>query len=198
MEDIFKKYRVGIKSSIGPTYRKLLYDIVIATKPKNVLEIGSRGGYSTSAFLEALNQGADFHLTACDPKPSRKIHERVFNRCQRLDRVNWQQEYAQKIISPEFDLVFADGDHSTKGVFEEIRLLIESDIETIIAHDTWIDIPKFQGAWLYRYMFSHNEDYYYIDDNKRRQDDYYQGCGISYMTRSKKLFEIVKPLFHNL
>jgi len=194
----FTKYRVGIKSSIGPVYRQLIYDILMATKPKRCLEIGCCNGYSTSAFLEALNQGADFHFTTCDPKPSRKIHANVLAHCTRLDKVQLIQKPSLEIISPEFDFIFVDGDHSLYGCFAEIRMLLKAGTETILAHDTWIDIERFQGPWLYRFIFSNHRGFYYTDDNKVRSCDYYKGCGLSYMTKNERLFQVVEPMFKTL
>jgi len=117
--------------SVGPEMRMVLYHILKLGLHSNVLEIGSYNGYSTAAFLAALDHGANFSLTVCDIdiKPQvRKMAER--------HPVTFLQARSEEIIDGKYDLIFVDGDHSLPAVSREIMLLLHHKVKTIIAHDT--------------------------------------------------------------
>jgi len=51
---------------VGPTFGKLIYDLMISDCFSNVLEIGCFAGYSTHSFISALKDGAKFNFSICD------------------------------------------------------------------------------------------------------------------------------------
>ena len=100
-----------------------------------------------------------------------------------------------------------DGDHSISTVGQEIKLLLECETKSILAHDTFIDSilryqqdPKWTGAVLLRQVFSSHKDYWAI--HSASYNDTGQGgrgnfgkLGMSFFTRSEEIYEATKPLF---
>ena len=190
------KYQVSSRSSIGKTYRNLLFDILMNCKFKNVLEIGCLRGYSSCAFFEALNQGADFNYTICDPAP--RMDVKLFDLCRKKDSINLIKKPSLEIIEPGYDFIFIDGDHSINYVPLELMRLVDVNAETMLAHDTYIENPKYKGPPLYRYFFSKHKEYYYVDHSTFRPNEEKEICGISFFTKNKETFNLVKPLFEKL
>ena len=197
MPDIFEHYVVSTRSSIGPRYRQLLFDILMANPFKNVLEIGCLRGYSSCAFIEAINRGRDFDYTICDPAP-RGTFADVLNKCTAMDRVHLVQKLSVDCIQPGYDFIFVAGDHSLQYVPKEIARLLEVNFESVLAHDTYIEIPRYFGAHQYRHIFEKHPDYFYIDDGSWDPSSEQQRCGVSFFTRRSDVFERVKELFGRL
>lgn len=191
-----EKYNVSSRSSIGKTYRQLLFSILTNCNFKNVLEIGCLRGYSSCAFIEALNQGCDFKYTICDPKPLMDM--KLLDLCQKRSNITFLKKPSLEVISSEYDFIFVDGDHSIQYVPRELMLLIDIGAETILAHDTYIKNPKYQGPPLYRYCFSRHKDFYYVDDSTFKPEEERELCGISFFTKKSDIFHKVYPLFTNL
>jgi len=191
---------LSARSSIGPTYRKLLYEILMEGRFKNVLEIGCLRGYSSVAFLQALDDGAEFHLSLVDPHPHLSLMPLV-DKCKRQDRIRLHRARSIDVISEEFDFLFIDGDHTVAGVGAELLRILECQIESMVAHDIWIEHPKhpeYRGAHLYRHVFCNHRDYLYIDDREMRSTDPYKGCGLAFFTREVELYRKIAPLFSGL
>lgn len=193
MPDLFAEYRISAKSSIGPRYRRLLFDMLLACDFRHVLEIGCLRGYSTCAFLEALKRGASFSYTICDIEPRPGFTE-LIGSCAGIGAINLVRQPSLEAIGPEFDFVFVDGDHSIAYVRREIARLLEVHTPTILAHDTYIEDPRYAGAHLYRHTFSRHPDFFYIDDDTWMPGEQ-QRCGLSLCTRSREVFDRVAPLF---
>lgn len=192
-----EKYNISSRSSIGKTYRQLLYNILVSCDFKNVLEIGCLRGYSSCAFIEALNQGCDFQYTICDPHPL--MDTKLLDLCQKRSNINLILKPSLEVIKPGYDFIFIDGDHSHKYIPLELMLLLDVEAETMLAHDTYIKNPKYLGPPLYRYCFSRHKDYHYVDDSKfRPEDGERELCGLSFFTKSTSIFGKVCPLFDNI
>jgi predicted O-methyltransferase YrrM len=191
-----KKYNISSKSSIGKTYRQLLFKILTNCNFNNVLEIGCLRGYSSCAFIEALNCGCDFCYTICDPMP--RMDMKLLDMCKKRSNITFLQKPSLEVIKPGFDFIFVDGDHSVKYIPQELRLLIDSGAETVLAHDTYIQNPKYQGPPLYRYCFSRHKDFYYIEDNTFRPSEERELCGLSFFTKKTDVFNKVQPLFKEI
>jgi predicted O-methyltransferase YrrM len=205
---MFEKYdfsdgrsQISRRSAIGSTYRKLLYEILISGKFSNVLEVGCLRGYSSIAFLQALDDGASFEYSNVDPHPKTSEINALIERCQQKEKVRILKQRSKDVISAQYDFIFLDGDHTAEGIGPELLQILDSRITTMVAHDIWIahpEHPEYSGARLYRHVFTNHRDYYYIDDNARREEDYFQGCGLAFFTRDLMLFRRVAPYFDAL
>jgi hypothetical protein len=121
--------------SMDARHINMLYNILINGDFKNVLEIGSFHGASTTAFVEAMKIKSDLNVSICDivvHPPLRTLLES----CQTKERVRFYNTYSKNVINGSYDLIFVDGDHTFNTVKEEVDLLLKHNVETILAHDT--------------------------------------------------------------
>jgi hypothetical protein len=184
--------KMNFKYSVGPTYGKLIYDIMMLDLHKDVLEIGCLYGYSTSSFIQSLNDGAEFNFTVCDINISSQVNSMIKS-CRK--GVSVAQRQSKSVINPSFDFIFIDGNHSLRVVGEELRLVLKSKTKTILAHDTYI--KDFKGAVLLRKTLQSHDDYFYLDYHRKlpRNNTHY---GISFATRDEDIYKKVKLLFYRL
>lgn len=187
------KYTLSTRSSVGPVYRQLLYDILMIGKFNNVLEIGCLRGYSSTAFCAALDDGCDFQYTICDPWP--RTDFKFLDVCTKRGNIQTDKRLSLDVIQPGFDFIFIDGDHRMKYIAFELIRLVDVGAETMLAHDTHITDPRYSGAPLYRYFFSKNRDFYYVDDDTYSPEHHEVLCGLSFFTKKLDLFAKVEPLF---
>jgi hypothetical protein len=99
-----------------------------------VVEIGCGRGASTSAFVEALNTGADFQLHVVDPSP-RPEFNRVIALCSKIENIVVHQMRSENFRLPACDLWFIDGDHGWPAVADCMNALV-SKARVIAMHDT--------------------------------------------------------------
>lgn len=125
---------------------------------RKVLEIGSFRGYSTQAFLDALDCGAIDELHLCEPNPTPELWRLI-----RGKRVTLHRYPSVEVLAEirDYDLVFVDGDHSEVNVRAEAELLIDMGC-AVFAHDTAMAGP----AALKAAMQHHG--YRVLEDNVQR------------------------------
>ena len=101
----------------------------------NCMEIGVRGGVSTSALLYGLEEHGG-HLWSVD-----------INQCQGFEHPNWtfiqadstkEQERINALIPAELELLFVDGDHTYEGALSDL-LSFGHRAKKILIHD--VDCP---------------------------------------------------------
>jgi hypothetical protein len=161
---------------------------------KNVLEIGCLNGYSTSAFITALKNRAEFDFTICDKRMDRDVIRLAKSSPK---EVSIKECRSVEVIDPSFDFIFVDGDHTISSVGPEIKLLLESETKSILAHDTFIThVSKFWGAVLLRQVFSNHRDYWTVQDHST--NEHFRRLGLSFFTRDEEIHKAVKPLFENI
>lgn len=114
-----------------------LIDLILATQPKTVLEIGSDRGVSTECFLLLCD-----HVTAVDPweDDHYKPHYQEFlKRCgkyKNLTVLRARSPDALEQFKPRsFDLVYIDGDHEVEGVMKDIWAAKRVAKKWIAGHD---------------------------------------------------------------
>ncbi|HLV41995.1 MAG TPA: class I SAM-dependent methyltransferase [Brumimicrobium sp.] len=125
-------------SGSNDKYGKLLYRLVAYYKPQHVLELGTSLGLGTFMLaaghedvsvttVEGCHETYDFARRGF---PSSQHHKVKFVNSSFTNYLKAKDE------SPIFDLVFIDGDHQSKSLFEQLELL-ENHIhdETIIVLD---------------------------------------------------------------
>ena len=97
---------------IGPLVGRLLAQLTIATKAKQILELGSGYGYSAYWFSKALDPRGKVICTDGDPKNRERALE-FFRRGGVLDKINFRVGDALSIIDEvegEFDIILNDID----------------------------------------------------------------------------------------
>ena len=65
---------------------EIIYEFLMANDFKRVAEIGSYSGFSTAAFIEALNQGKDFKFHISEIVPTRQL-KALISLCKKPDNV---------------------------------------------------------------------------------------------------------------
>lgn len=127
---------------------KMLYATIRATKPKNILEIGTYDGCSTNHILLAAEnnskEGFDCSVTTVDINDyvkDKKLHDFP------LDRVmQGSLQYLQS--NNHFDFIMQDGDHTPAYVDQELKIFATlPNLKTVWSHDYYLRgtlIPTFE------------------------------------------------------
>jgi len=98
--------------NVSPEEGKLLHVLLLAIQAKQVLEIGSLGGYSGVWLARALPPGGELTTIEKDPKHA-KIAREAFDMARLHGRVRLIEGSALDILPtlhPGFDVVFLDAD----------------------------------------------------------------------------------------
>lgn len=143
----------GHRWAIDARHRDWLRAELMTGKHRRVLEIGSCHGYSTTAFLDALKAGAVDEVHLCEPSPTPELlaliegKPVILHRCRSVDLL---------AKDCRWDLVFIDGDHSTRTVTKEAELLIVARVPAVFAHDTAAAgrYPRCEGPAILRDAFT--------------------------------------------
>lgn len=173
-------------------HRLFLYRLVSLGLFKNVLEVGCYRGSSTSAYLQALNDGAEFNLTLCDTN----FHPVLVNAISRCGKQPVMRATdSLQAINGEFDLIVLDGDHRIGQVSRELGLFLFHQMQTIVAHDTnSSNIPGCEGTVFLGNVLKGHSEYAYLEDKLSREGEYTER-GLLIATRKKEVFEAVKPIW---
>lgn len=110
-----------------------LHAVLMSGRFRRVLEIGSYHGYSTTAFLAALEAGKVGEVHLCEPHPTAELLERIAGTGAVLHA---ERSVDLLAADADWDFVFVDGDHFEANVKEEARLLIAAGVRCVMAHDT--------------------------------------------------------------
>ncbi len=173
-------------------HRLFLYRLVSSGLFKNVLEVGCYRGSSASAYLQALNDGAEFNLTLCDAQVHPVLLDAV-SKCRKQPTIRAIDSL--QAINGDFDLIVVDGDHRIAQVSREIGLFLFHQTPTIVAHDTNAShIPGCEGAVYLGTTFKNHPEYACLEDRVKRDGEYTER-GMLFATRSKPIFDGVKPVW---
>lgn len=123
---------------VSPTQGKLLYLITKLRSPKNILEIGTLGGYSSLWFAKALNKGAKIYTLEANSKYAnvarKNIEQTPFS-----DQVEIIEGKALETLpilderEVQFDLIFIDADKENNPAYLNWALKLANKGAVIIA-----------------------------------------------------------------
>ena len=102
---------------VSPTQGKLLHMLVRMTGARNVLEIGTLGGYSTIWMARALPHGGRVVTIEIDPRTA-EVARANFDRAGQAERIELRLGAALDVLPQlegPFDLVFIDADKSNNA-----------------------------------------------------------------------------------
>jgi predicted O-methyltransferase YrrM len=122
---------------VNPGDRRALYYLIMALKPRNVLEVGTHIGASTIYIATALKRlNEDAKLTTVDitdvNDPERGSWKKVgmtrspanlaaeFGLLDRLQFHTSPSLEFMRVTDQQFDFIFLDGDHAARTVYEEL------------------------------------------------------------------------------
>lgn len=108
------------------------------------VEIGSWKGRSTTALVEALNQGRLDHLHVIEVKPTRELRE-VLACARDASKVTLHTKPSWDLDLAAADFVFIDGDHRWPALADTLRA-VTWGAKVICMHDS-ASFPRLQSCW---------------------------------------------------
>lgn len=156
-------------TAIDVRHRDWIRAVLMTGKFRRVLEIGCHKGYSTQAFLDALDAGAIDELHLCEPNPTPELLALIEGKSVTLHRCTSLELLA---ADKAWDLVFADGDHSEATVIPEATMLLQGSVRAVFAHDVTADSRHYNcdGARHYIRLFK-QAGYQVIVGNTERPNE---------------------------
>lgn len=118
---------------------QLRYDIVTRLRPRSIVEIGVRAGYSAFAMLSAA---PDAHYTGFDIRTDAHggfvgAHEHAAQLLSRFPNVTLREADSRTLDEvPAADLIHIDGDHSREGCLSDLELALRSGVRWALVDDT--------------------------------------------------------------
>ena len=130
-----KKMRRAMQS-----YVLTLYEIVLESNPEHVLEIGTGQCQSSRTILSALNENKKGRLISVDVgNRTGRIPEILLPYFTQITGDSHLDETLNKVkeISPVYDFLFIDGDHTYEGVKKDFEMYVPLVKERglILMHD---------------------------------------------------------------
>ena len=182
---------------------EIIYEFLMANDFKRVAEIGSYSGFSTAAFIEALNQGKDFKFHISELAPTRQL-KALISLCKKPDNIILHVQTGEEVLEHwrDFDFVFIDGDHDVKGAGAELLMILRYGIPNLMAHDTNIyKIDKIyhpcKGAELIARTMKSHKDYYWLEDKEERQGEL-TDRRLFFATMDENKYNVAKEIFLEL
>lgn len=131
--DFTLESKPGAPMHIDDRHWRILYGIAMKCS-RHVVEIGSFRGRSTSAFVDAINDGAAFNLHLVEPNPSEQLRQ-VISMCKFPGRITLHKTKSTNWRIPNVDLWFIDGDHGWPAALDALNALV-CEPKVIAMHDT--------------------------------------------------------------
>lgn len=179
----------------------LLYNLLLARPFARVLEIGCYKGYSSTAFVQAINAGQPFAAEFCDIQIQPSLRK-VLATCQHPERIVIHQRSSHDLLAGPangpYDLVFVDGNHRLEAVGPEIVELLKRQTPCIVAHDTAASTAGYtdcEGAHYLKKAVQYEPGYYCLEDCEPRPDEATHRGFFVGVRENLELFEVVRAVF---
>jgi hypothetical protein len=169
-----------------------LYEALFAHPFRRVLEIGCFDGASTSALVQAVNEGCGAELHLCDTHFRPRLRAVV---AQAARPVVLHERPSVEVLGPGFDLVIVDGDHRLETVSREVGLLLAHRVPTVVAHDTAVPPDRFpdcDGSRFLGHVFRHHPGYRCLEDSRPRPGEF-TDRGLLLATADPVVFDRLRP-----
>lgn len=175
----------------------LMHDILCGWPFKSALEIGSFNGASSTAFVEAINKGAEMSATFCDVQPTHSLMD-VARNCRHPDRVRITKQPSCEVLdsAEPFDFILVDGRHDAESVALELMRLIVRKPLCVMAHDTnaaEAGYPAAEGAKLLKDTLI-SMGWMCLEDHGRRDGERTER-GLFLATKDANLFDLADDAF---
>tara|TARA_Y100000361_G_scaffold122978_1_gene115454 strand:+ start:633 stop:1256 length:624 start_codon:yes stop_codon:yes gene_type:complete len=203
----FKKYEFTLNCdnpdwTTDKRHVAIIYEFLMRADVKRVAELGSYTGFSTAAFIEALNNGKDFKLHLSEPRPTPQL-KTVISMCKKPDNVVLHTQCGVNFLEvwKDFDLVFVDADHSMVGAGADLLMLLKNEIRNVMAHDTNLNsmISNYDGMGteLLGRVLKIHPDYKVIEDKEKRKNEFTER-GFLFASMDDDNYNIAKGVFEDL
>ena len=187
---------------------EVIHEFVMRNEFNKILEIGCYSGYSTSALVEAINQGKKFELHLSEPSPPESgLLERVIDMCSgqvvlhRKPSIDVLERYGG-----DFDCIIVDGDHKIEGGGYDLLMILRNQTPIVFAHDTnpihlknrkTFTRRSCMGAELLGRALKSHRDYFHIEDNKKRQGERTER-GLFFASTDESKYRIALDIFNEV
>ena len=179
---------------------EVIYEFLMRNDFSRTCEIGSYTGYSTIAFIEALNHGKDFKFHISEPNPTHQLRA-LISLCTKPDNVILHTQQGVDVLEKwtNFDFVMVDGNHNIEGAGLELLMILRNGTPNVIAHDTNVskrdamNHPCLGSELLGRTLWSH-VDYKCIEDKKQREGEK-TDRGLFFATINEDTYQIAQEIF---
>ena len=182
------------------THVMLLYNLLMATPYRRVLEVGSHTGYSTTAFVEALKHGASFEVHLCDIG----FEDSVRNLCRKCSNITLHQMRSVDYLATagKFDFALLDGSHIAEDVEDEFEYLSMNGCRSFLLHDTCTQLlpqnrnkPWFDGPLLLKNKLLASPDWLTVEDSVPRNGEETER-GLLFATRNVAEYHKALEIFN--
>lgn len=182
---------------------EVIYEFLMRSDFNRVCEIGSYTGYSTIAFIEALNHGKDFKFHISEPNPTRQLRA-LISLCTKPDNIILHVQNGKDVLNKwtDFDFVFVDGNHNMVEAGAELLMILRHKVPNIMAHDTNLYAIEDKNSYcagselIGRVLWSH-EDYKCVEDKEQRKDEL-TDRGFLFASTEEDRYSIGKEIFKEL
>ena len=179
---------------------EVIYEFLMRNDFSRTCEIGSYTGYSTIAFIEALNHGKDFKFHISEPNPTHQLRA-LISLCTKPDNVILHTQQGVDVLEKwtNFDFVMVDGNHNIEGAGLELLMILRNGTPNVIAHDTNVskrdamNHPCLGSELLGRTLWSH-VDYKCIEDKEQREGEK-TDRGLLFATINEDTYQIGQEIF---
>jgi len=169
----------------------LQYHLAMSGCVRRVLEVGCHRGYSSSAYVQAMRDGAALELTCCDLHITPELRELAAAAPRPVLLLECSSVVA---IDDSYGLVVLDGDHTIEMVSRELGMCLYHRTPTIILHDyAAADAPNCEGpVWAGLTLQCHPE-YQCVGDLRARPGEH-TNRGLLVATRSGALADVARSI----
>ena len=119
---------LSIRALLEPDEKIMLYALVRGLRPTNILEIGSAFGGSARIIHQAMlaNGCGNLHCVDINPQPELEVFADALPDVTLIKGSSWDLYTSRRDAETNalFDFVFIDGDHSYRGVKQDIECAI--------------------------------------------------------------------------
>ena len=181
---------------------EIIFQFLMQTDLQRVAELGSYTGFSTAAFIEALNQGKNFKLHLSEISPTKQLRN-LISMCDKPDNVVFHEQAGRDVLQKwrDFDLVFVDANHSIEGAGGELLMMLRNNTQNIMDQDTNLmnlaEQSEAEGSELIAKVLSSHRDYFSIEDKKEREGER-TDRGFFFASREQENYDIAKNIFEEL
>lgn len=174
---------------------EFLYALGMSGLFRRVLEIGCHCGSSTSAWVQARNDGADFELFVADPICTGEL-QRVLGADRGQAFFSLGRGADALVCCP--DLVLIDGNHAVGPVAEEFFECVRHGVTSLVMHDVCAGaIAGNEGPAIARKILEESSRWHCVVDAQERACEWTER-GLLFATRAASTMAAMVPAWRRM